>query len=181
VHPAISTLSLHDALPIFSLEAFDLEDPEAPNASDDVAGVAIPAAMAFLGLSFIACALLIAGLPPMSGFAAKFTLLSAALQTAEGAPDVDTRLQVGFVLMSGMVCSIALGRTGIRLFWSVDDTVTPRLRLSEAGPVSLLIMTTIAMTIWAGPVMRHLDATADYLGTPSQYINAVLTQNPARN
>src|SRR5690606_28880406 len=50
-----------------SLEAFDLEDPETPD-TDDVVGVAIPAAMAFLGLSFVACALLIAGLPPMSGF-----------------------------------------------------------------------------------------------------------------
>src|SRR5690606_41944570 len=84
-------------------------------------------------------------------------------------------------ISSGLACISALGHTGIRLFWSVDDTVTPRLRLSEAGPVSLLIMTTIAMSIWAGPVMRYLDDTADYLGTPSQYINAVLTQNPARN
>ncbi|NYT25640.1 monovalent cation/H+ antiporter subunit D [Alcaligenaceae bacterium] len=164
-----------------SLEAFDLEDPESPDRSDDVVGVAIPAAMAFLGLSFVACALLIAGLPPMSGFVAKFTLLSAALDTAEGTPGTGTWLLMGFVIFSGLACIIALGRTGIRLFWSVEDTITPRLRLSEAGPVTLLIFTTIAMSIWAGPVMRYMDRTASYLGTPSAYINAVLTQHPGRD
>src|SRR3546814_3058960 len=46
-----------------SLEAFDLEDPEPADRSDDVVGVAIPAALAFLGMSFVACALLITGLP----------------------------------------------------------------------------------------------------------------------
>lgn len=163
-----------------SLEAFNLEDPESPDSSDDVVGVAIPAVMAFLGLSFIACALLIAGLPPMSGFVAKFTLLSAALQTAAGAPGTGTWLLIGFVLFSGLACIIALGRTGIRLFWSTEDTITPRLRLSEAGPVTLLIFACIGLSIWAGPVMHYLDETASYLGTPSAYINAVLTQNPAR-
>ena len=164
-----------------SLEAFDLEDPESPDKSDDVVGVAIPAAMAFLGLSFIACALLIAGLPPLSGFVAKFSLLSAALQTAAGAPGTATWLLIGFVLLSGLACIVALGRTGIRLFWSVEDTTTPRLRLSEAGPVTLLIFTCIAMAIWAGPTMRYLEDTADYLGMPSAYINAVLTQDSGKN
>src|SRR5690606_10692181 len=119
-------------------------------------------------------------LPPMSGFVAKFSLLSAAVQTVSGTPGTGTWLLIGFVLASGLACIIALGRTGIRLFWSVEDTITPRLRLSEAGPVTLLIFVTIAMTIWAGPVMRYMDETASYLGTPSQYINAVLTQNPGR-
>jgi len=163
-----------------SLEAFDLEDPESPDSSDDVVGVAIPAAMAFLGLAFIACALLIAGLPPMSGFVAKFTLLSAAIQTSAGAPGTGTWLLMGFVLFSGLACIIALGRTGIRLFWSVEDTITPRLRLSEAGPVTLLIFVCIALSIWAGPAMQYLDETAGYLGTPAAYIDAVLTQNPGR-
>src|SRR5690606_4883021 len=162
-----------------SLEAFDLEDPETPD-TDDVVGVAIPAAMAFLGLSFVACALLIAGLPPMSGFVAKFSLLSAALTTAPDAPGVGTWLLIGSVLMSTLACLIALGRTGIRLFWSVEETITPRLRISEAGPVSLLIFACIGLTIWAGPVMNYLDETASYLGVPSAYINAVLTQNPGR-
>ena len=163
-----------------SLEAFDLEDPESDDNSHDIVGVAIPAAMAFLGLSFVACALLIAGLPPMSGFIAKFTLLSAALTTAAEAPGPGTWLLIGGVLSSTLACIIALGRTGMRLFWSVEDTITPRLRLSEAGPVTLLIFACIALTIWAGPVMHYLDKTAGYLGTPSAYINAVLTQNPGR-
>lgn len=163
-----------------SLEAFDLEDPEPTEMSTDVVGVAIPAAMAFLGLSFVACGLLIAGLPPMSGFIAKFTLLSAALTTAAAAPGPGTWLLIGSVLASTLACIIALGRTGMRLFWSVEDTITPRLRLSEAGPVSLLIFACIGLTIWAGPVMQYFDETANYLGTPSAYINAVLSQNPGR-
>ncbi len=164
-----------------SLEAFDLEDPESPDKSDDVVGVAIPAAMAFLGLSFVACALLIAGLPPFSGFVAKFAMLSAALTTAEGAPGIGTWLLIGFMLLSGLACIVALGRTGIRLFWSVEDTTTPRLRLSEAGPVSMLIFLCIAMVIWAGPLMRYLEDTARYLGSPDSYISAVLNQSPGRS
>ena len=42
-------------------------------------GVAIPATMAILGVSFACCALLLAGLPPLAGFIAKFLLLSALL------------------------------------------------------------------------------------------------------
>src|SRR3712207_3569747 len=42
-------------------------------------GIAIPATMGMLGLAFIGCALVIAGLPPLSGFIAKFALLTAAL------------------------------------------------------------------------------------------------------
>src|SRR5690606_34140276 len=102
-----------------SLEAFDLEDPESADRSDDVVGVAIPAAMAFLGMAFVCCALLIAGLPPLSGFVAKFSLLSAALQTSTtDTPSLAAWLLVAAVLVSGLACIIAFSRTGIRLFWS---------------------------------------------------------------
>ncbi len=164
-----------------SLEAFDLEDPEPSDHSDDVVGVAIPAAMAFLGLAFIACALLVVGLPPLSGFVAKFALLSAALQTsATDNPSPAAWMLVAGVLLSGLAGIIAFSRTGIRLFWSTDDSVIPRLRIVEAGPVGALILACVALTFWAGPVMSFMEDTARYLDRPANYINAVLTQNPSR-
>src|SRR5690606_16298316 len=96
-----------------SLEAFDLEDPETSDSSDDVVGVAIPAAMAFLGLSFIACALLVTGLPPLSGFVAKFSLLIAALETSStDSPSVAAWSLVAGMLLSGLAGIIAFSRTG---------------------------------------------------------------------
>lgn len=164
-----------------SLEAFDLEDPEPADRSDDVVGVAIPAAMAFLGMAFIACALLVIGLPPLSGFIAKFSLLSAALQTSvNDTPSPAAWTLVAGVLLSGMAGIIALGRTGIRMFWSVEETVTPRLRISEAAPVGVLILLCAALAFWAGPAMNYMEQTAKYLDNPSMYINAVLTQDSSR-
>lgn len=164
-----------------SQEAFDLDDPEAPDQSDDVVGVAIPAAMAFLGLSFFTCALMVVGLPPLSGFVAKFAMLSAALNTSTAeAPSLANWLLVAGILVSGLAGIIALGRTGIRLFWSPEDTQTPRLRLMEAAPVGVLLALCVALTFWAGPVISYLENTANYLDNPASYINAVLTQSTGK-
>ena len=51
-------------------------------------GIAIPATMGILGVAFIGCALVISGLPPLSGFIAKFALLTAALNPPAGAVPV---------------------------------------------------------------------------------------------
>src|SRR5690606_1634766 len=99
------------------------------------------------------CALLITGLPPLSGFVAKFTMLSAALQAATSpAATTNAWIFIGAVLISGLAGIIALCRTGIRLFWSLDDATVPTLRLSEAAPVAILLLTCAALTFWAGPV-----------------------------
>jgi len=160
-----------------SLEAFELDDPESPDHSDDVVGVALPAAMAFLGMAFIACSLLVIGLPPLSGFVAKFSLLSAALQTSStDSPSLDTWLLVGAILASGLAGIIALTRAGIRLFWSTEDSVTPRLSISEAAPVAFLVLCCVGLAVWAGPVLAYLNDTALALDNPQSYIQAVLRQ-----
>src|SRR5687768_3733390 len=75
------TQQLGEDIAVEPFESFVLEDSPDLTLPDEVVGIAIPAAMAFLGMSFIACALLITGLPPLSGFVAKFLILSAALNT----------------------------------------------------------------------------------------------------
>ncbi|RIQ19155.1 monovalent cation/H+ antiporter subunit D [Bordetella avium] len=162
-----------------TMDNFDLDDPA--SRSDDVVGVAIPAAMAFLGLAFVACALLVTGLPPLSGFVAKFSLLSAAVSAANtSAPPMDAWLLVAGVLLSGLAGLIALGRMGIRVFWSSEDRSTPRLRLLEAGPVAVLILLCVALAAGAGPVSAYLDAAAQSLDAPADYVNAVLSKQPVR-
>ncbi len=56
-----------------------------PMARTTTIGVAIPRAMAFLGLMFVSCVLLVTGLPPLPGFIAKFALLSTAIAAAPAA------------------------------------------------------------------------------------------------
>jgi len=159
-----------------SLEAFDLDDPEAPDHSADVVGVTIPTAMAFLGMSFVACALLITGLPPMSGFVAKFSLLSAAVQAA-ATDTVHAWVLITAVLLSGLAGIIALCRTGIRLFWHVDEIIVPKLKPSEAAPVAVLLLACVALSFWAGAVIQYFDDTAHYLQNPATYVDAVLSQD----
>lgn len=162
-----------------SQEAFDLADPESEDSSDDVVGIAIPAAMVFLGMSFIACALLIIGLPPLSGFVAKLSLLSAALKSS-GATS-NAWILTATVLLSGFIGIMALSRTGIRLFWSFSDLNIPRLRLSETLPVAGLIVLCGLLAMRAGPITNYLEQTAAYLDQPNQYISAVLARDPIRS
>ncbi|WP_254555436.1 hypothetical protein, partial [Salmonella enterica] len=105
-----------------TLDMFDLDDPHTENRSDDVVGVAIPAAMAFLGLAFVSCVLLVTGLPPLSGFVAKFSILSGAITAANGStPPLDAWLLMGGILISGLAGVVALSRTGVRVFWGSGD------------------------------------------------------------
>jgi multicomponent K+:H+ antiporter subunit D len=164
-----------------TLDAFDLDDPASVNRSDDVVGVAIPAAMAFLGLAFISCALLVTGLPPLSGFVAKLSLLSAAVSAAnESVVPMDAWILVAAVLLSGLAGLIGLGRTGIRVFWASDDRSTPRLRLIEAGPVAVLLLLCVGLAAGAGPVSAYLDDAARSLDQPKSYIDAVMSAQTVR-
>lgn len=173
----VSVLDDAAPLPPATYKAFGVEEPPL-HAVDEEVGIAIPAAMAFLGLAFLFCAVLVTGLPPLSGFLAKFALVSAALAVA---PEVSlgTWMLVAALLAAGLAGVIALTRIGMRLFWSAAQRTTPRLRVIEAGPVAFLILLCIAVTVGAGPLMTYLDAAAQMLHAPQTYIDAVLSPHGA--
>ena len=171
-----------------TLEAFEAQaglhgERDGAPPEHEEAGVVIPAAMAFLGLSFVCCALLITGLPPLSGFVAKFALLTAMLAPdgldaagAEVSPAGWAMLAL--VIGSGMAGAIALSRIGIRIFWVPPTRTAPRLRVIEAMPIALLLALTVTLTVQAGPVMRYLQSTAATLQDWTGYSGSVLTQPP---
>jgi multicomponent K+:H+ antiporter subunit D len=146
-------------------------DPLSPR---DEVGIVIPAAMAFLGLAFVGCMLLVAGLPPLSGFLAKFALLRTAIEQTPDGTSWYTWTFCAAVLATGVAPIIALTRVGSRLFWSVRGRMTPRLGIIEAGPPAFLILLCVALTAGVGPVMTYLESAARSLHSPQVYIRVVM-------
>lgn len=150
-------------------------------------GIAIPATMGMLGLAFIGCALVIAGLPPLSGFIAKFALLTAALSPSGfsqgGAVPTASWALLTILILSGFAALIAMTRAGIRAFWIPAERSAARVRVIEMTPIAMLLILCAAQTVQAGPIMRFMYATAQSLHAPKDYIHEVLhpaAKQPAR-
>ncbi|MFJ2363181.1 monovalent cation/H+ antiporter subunit D [Pseudomonas sp. NPDC087697] len=153
------------------------------NLDDDqkaVVGQVIPWTMAFLGLSFIACALLIIGMPPLSGFIGKLGLLSALLNplglgVSDEQPISNAAWSLlALLILSGLASLIAFSRLGIQRFWTPAERPSPVLRRLECVPIFALLGLSILLTLKAEPLMRYTQAAADTLNNPQQYVMAVL-------
>ena len=138
-------------------EAFGLQE-EKDDEPEEETGVAIPATMALLGVSFAGCALLIAGLPPFPGFIGKFALLAAALEPSPITPPAWALLAL--LALSGLASVIGLGRAGVRIFWASEERSVPRVRVIEMAPIAALLALCLALTVAAGPAMRYFHDAA---------------------
>lgn len=149
---------------------------------------------------FFAAAIGIAGLPPLSGFIGKLTILQATRSSDE------VVLIWATVLITSLIAIYGLSRAGSTVFWSafsertadhVDTPVrkvpassTPVVEPDEEiqdladAPSPALALTAVAaliagmaaLTIFAGPVMSYSQATARQLADPMPYVHAVLGQ-----
>ena len=161
----------------------DLELQQGANLDDDeelLVGRPMPASIALLGLAFIGCTLLVAGLPPLSGFVGKFAMLSALLSTPEAGGELAhiTWTLLTLVVLSGLFAMIALSRTGIRFFWAPVGRAAPMLSSVEYLPVVVLMGLCVFFTVRAEPLMRYAHDTAQALYQPQGYIDAVLSAQP---
>jgi multicomponent K+:H+ antiporter subunit D len=159
-----------------TLEAYGGAEEEFDEA--DPIGVVIPATMGVLGLAFIGCALVIAGLPPLAGFIGKFALLSSALKPSgmaggEGFVRTESWVLLIVLILSGLAALIAMMRAGIRSFWASPDRAVPRVLAIEMVPVAVLLILCAVQTVKAGPVMRFMQATAQSLHAPQDYIREI--------
>ena len=138
---------------------------------------AIPFGMAFLGLSFAACGLLVAGLPPLSGFLGKVAMLGAILDLPDRMPSAAWAL-FALLIASGFLSMLAFSRAGIRYFWAPRERPVPRLHLAETAPVAVLLLATIVLTAFAQPMLRYTRDAAESLLAPSGYVETVMSATP---
>ncbi|MCB1984281.1 MAG: monovalent cation/H+ antiporter subunit D [Burkholderiales bacterium] len=133
-----------------------------------------------IGILFFILAILIAGLPPLSGFIGKFLILQAAL-THSALPWI-----MGVILITSLFTLIALARGGSMLFYraqaphicNIDPNAdVQRNSLSvamELTSVICLLMLCIGLMVWAGVITEYTTATANQLLQPEFYIQSVL-------
>ncbi|ALE03239.1 monovalent cation/H+ antiporter subunit D [Bartonella ancashensis] len=163
-----------------TMEVYGEEDEE-----EDEVGTYLPATLAILGSCFAVCTILIVGLPPFSGFVAKFMMLVAIFNLSESNSSsymLATRdwIVAILVIISGFAALIAMVRTGIRIFWASLEGRELCAQVIEFAPIAALLTLCLMMTIMAGPVGSYMSETAKILHNPQNYIGSVLTDLPLK-
>ncbi len=126
-----------------------------------------------LAAAFLVPALSLAGLPPLSGFWAKYLLVRAGLEAGHGAI-------VAVALAVSLLTLFSMTKIWAEAFWkpAPDDAGAPPLsaaeRLSLLGPILALGAITVAIGLGAGVLFRFADAAAAQLLDPELYVRAVL-------
>ncbi|MDV6029173.1 MAG: Na+/H+ antiporter subunit D [Phycisphaera sp. RhM] len=134
-----------------------------------------------LATVFFLSAMSLAGIPPLSGFFAKLTLIRGGLE-AERYAIVVAALVVSLLTLFSMT------KIWTEAFWKpvpgdAMTNVSPprRSRAGRAclyGPAILLASITVGIGVMAGPVMNASMATAEQLLDQNAYIQAVLPDGP---
>lgn len=126
-----------------------------------------------LAAAFLVPALSLAGLPPLSGFWAKYLLVRAGLDAGHGTI-------VAVALVVSLLTLFSMTKIWAEGFWkpapeAVDaPPLSAAERLSLLGPVLALGAITVAIGLGAGALFRFADAAAAQLLDPDLYVRAVL-------
>src|SRR5690606_4153446 len=117
------------------------------------------------------------GLPPLSGFIAKFAMLTKLFADPDNIR-WENWLFAALIMLSGLAAWLALSGAGIRIFWAPIDATVPRVSTIEIIPIVLLLSLTLALTVGGGPVMQYMEKTAQSAYAPAPYIESVLPSRP---
>ncbi|MDD9709486.1 monovalent cation/H+ antiporter subunit D [Seohaeicola sp. SP36] len=158
------------ALLALTADAYGLDDREEDRPPE--VGLAIPGTLTVLGLSFGACMIALAGLPPLSGFIGKLGLLQGLLGEGAATPALSWAF-VALVILSGFATLLGLVRVGIQTFWATDGDPPDVLAL-EIAPVVTLIGMVIFLTFKAEVTLDYMQDTADAVLQPRIYTVGVL-------
>ena len=157
---------------------------------DHIAPKPVMAQSGLISVLFFIAAIATAGMPPLSGFLGKLLILDAAR---------DNTLAVwvwAVILTSSLITIMGFARAGTMIFWKShglprdDSMAEPEIEVehrhgsdgARTAPTPALpfvatfglLAGLVALTLFAGPMMRYTSATANDLFAPQAYIETVL-------
>src|SRR5690554_3721487 len=137
----------------------------------------------WLAVAFFLSAFSLAGVPPLSGFFAKFVIVRAGIE-AEAYWVTAVALLVGLMTLYSMV------KVWNEVFWKPlpEDNLVPTEEVNVGDdsrmvppslglmylPVALLALLSVLIGIFAEPLMGMMNQVGDQLMAPQRYIEAVL-------
>ncbi len=134
-----------------------------------------------IAILFLIPALSLAGLPPLSGFFAKFIVIKAGIEV--GAWTV-----TGIALLVGLLTLYSMIKIWAEVFWKAVPEGVDTARLTGKTPDTQLWILLIPIVGLAGctlfiglngqPIYELAEAAAEQLLNPSLYIEAVLGERP---
>ena len=142
-----------------------------------------------IAASFFIIALIMAGLPPFSGFLGKVLLLQAtAHQAYQG-------WIIAIVLIVSLLSIIAFTRVGFILFWRAtvpeqdqkEEAFTTYQALPNHAParndktIYLMLLALILYVICAKPILQYVEQTAQQISDAALYQQAVLKTDTENN
>lgn len=128
----------------------------------------------WLALLFLVPALSLAGLPPLSGFFGKLSLVRAGLESGQ-------YLIVGVALGVSLLTLFSMVKIWTEAFWKPLPADTPTTSVSLSGwvvPIMALSLMSVGLGLGAGPAFALALRAGAQLLDPGTYIAAVLGEMP---
>jgi multicomponent Na+:H+ antiporter subunit D len=127
----------------------------------------------FFALLFVIPALSLAGIPPFSGFLAKYSLIRSGFDDSQW-------LIIGIAIVVSLLTLISMTKIWIGLFWG---DITPPVPTERVGILRhhqlmtlstvVLISGTVVIAFMAGPLYEFCVGAAEQLVDPMMYVKAV--------
>lgn len=133
-----------------------------------------------IGVLFLIPALSLAGMPPLSGFFAKFIVIRAGVE-------IESWWLVAAALLTGFLTLYSMMKIWSEVFWKAEPEPVTQKKTAGSGAggtaimvatISALALMTVLIGLMAQPVYLLAEAAAQQLLQPEGYIHAVLGEQP---
>ncbi|MEO1749973.1 MAG: proton-conducting transporter membrane subunit, partial [Pseudomonadota bacterium] len=123
----------------------------------------------WLAVLFLIPALSLAGLPPLSGFWAKFLVVDASFKA-------DMGWLAGVALFTGLLTLYSMMKIWMEAFWkapAIERTQKRTVPAIMVAPIAALCAITVTIGFWAEPFVAYAEMASITLTDPSVYVAAI--------